>query len=118
MTRRKGVLALTVDGEPTMCYASEENRGKGRCNHVGHARPGETVQDFFNRVARDEKKDKNESKRRKQEMEIRESKEINDGKNQAKMIEEEQDKKLMRSEVSKLNDRGEYDVWMRFQEYS
>lgn len=92
MARRKGVLALTVDGEPTMCYASEENRGKGRCNHVGHARPGETVQDFFNRVASDEKKDKSESKRRKQEMEIRESKEINDGKNQAKMIEEEQDK--------------------------
>lgn len=30
------VLALTKDGKLTYCTASEENRGKGHCNHLNH----------------------------------------------------------------------------------
>lgn len=37
MTKR---LAMTADGKLTYCSASEENVGKGRCNHIGHERDG------------------------------------------------------------------------------
>ena len=35
MTKR---LAMTVDGRLTYCSADEHNIGKGRCNHVSHAK--------------------------------------------------------------------------------
>lgn len=43
-------LALTKDGKLTYCNASEENIGKGRCNHIAHQRAGESMQSFMNRA--------------------------------------------------------------------
>lgn len=43
-------LALTKDGRLTYCTASEENIGKGRCNHISHQKPGESQDDFLNRI--------------------------------------------------------------------
>lgn len=40
------VLAMTTDGKLTYCTASPENRGKGRCNHIGHQEPGESIEEF------------------------------------------------------------------------
>lgn len=42
----KGRLALTVDGKITICTASEENIGKGRCNHIAHQKPDQTPDEF------------------------------------------------------------------------
>ena len=39
-------LAMTTDGKLTYCSAAEENVGKGRCNHIGHARNGESPEYF------------------------------------------------------------------------
>ena len=44
-------LALTVDGQMTYCTASEENIGKGRCNHVDHQLPGESERQFTDRIS-------------------------------------------------------------------
>lgn len=44
------VLALTKDGMLTYCIASEENRGKGRCNHVAHQEKNESVDQFILRI--------------------------------------------------------------------
>ena len=46
----KGRLALNTDGKLTFCTASEENIGKGRCNHLLHQSPGETTENFIDRV--------------------------------------------------------------------
>ena len=46
----KKVLALTVDGQLTFCSATPENRGKGRCNHVGHQEDGQTPAEFLESV--------------------------------------------------------------------
>ncbi len=43
----KGVLAVKADGSVTYCTASEEMRGKGRCNHIYHQKPGQSINDFF-----------------------------------------------------------------------
>lgn len=43
-------LAMTIDGKLTYCLATEENVGKGRCNHVGHALKGESQVDFLERT--------------------------------------------------------------------
>lgn len=43
-------LAMTTDGKLTYCSAAEENVGKGRCNHVGHARNGESPEYFSKRM--------------------------------------------------------------------
>ena len=43
-------LAMTTDGKLTYCSASDENIGKGRCNHIGHALKGESELDFLNRI--------------------------------------------------------------------
>ena len=43
-------LALTVNGDMTYCTASEENIGKGRCNHVLHQIDGETAEAFVKRA--------------------------------------------------------------------
>lgn len=43
-------LALNADGEMTYCSASEENIGKGRCNHVAHQKDGESQIQFMNRA--------------------------------------------------------------------
>ena len=45
-----GVWALTVDGKLTLCKATEETRGKGRCKHVAHQAPGQSLDDFFKSV--------------------------------------------------------------------
>lgn len=47
MTKR---LALTKEGTLTFCSASEENIGKGRCNHIEHQKQNEKIQDFINRI--------------------------------------------------------------------
>lgn len=44
-------LALNTEGEMTYCSASEENIGKGRCNHIEHQKDGETQMQFMNRVS-------------------------------------------------------------------
>ena len=49
MVRR---LAITTDGCMTYCSASEENVGKGRCNHLTHAKDGESQIDFLNRSSK------------------------------------------------------------------
>lgn len=41
---------MTTDGKLTYCSAAEENVGKGRCNHVGHARNGESPEYFSKRM--------------------------------------------------------------------
>lgn len=43
-------LAMTADGKLTYCSATEENVGKGRCNHIGHSKDGETQFDFVKRT--------------------------------------------------------------------
>lgn len=43
-------LALTIDGQLTYCSASEENVGKGRCNHVSHQGKNESMEDFMMRA--------------------------------------------------------------------
>ena len=44
-------LALTVDGNITYCVASEENIGKGRCNHVLHQLENENIDRFLRRAS-------------------------------------------------------------------
>ena len=43
-------LALTTDGHLTYCTASEENMGKGRCNHVSHQNQNESMEEFMTRA--------------------------------------------------------------------
>ena len=43
-------LALTKDGRMTYCTASEENVGKGRCNHIAHQRLDESTKEFCERI--------------------------------------------------------------------
>lgn len=45
-------LAYTSEGELTYCIASDENVGKGRCNHVAHQLSTESDQNFLDRVNR------------------------------------------------------------------
>ena len=40
-------LAVTKDGQLTYCSATEENIGKGRCNHVGHQLDSQTAEGFL-----------------------------------------------------------------------
>ena len=44
------VLALTTDGRITYCTASEEDRGKGRCNHIMHQEKNEDNNTFIERA--------------------------------------------------------------------
>lgn len=46
----KKVLALNTEGDLTYCSVEPENRGKGRCNHVAHQNPGESIEDFISRI--------------------------------------------------------------------
>lgn len=52
-------LALNIDGQMTYCSASEENIGKGRCNHIEHQKNGESQKDFLIRL---ENKQNNQEK--------------------------------------------------------
>lgn len=49
---KKGVLALTKDGQITLCESAPELMGVGRCNHVDHlnVESGETEEEFIKRV--------------------------------------------------------------------
>jgi len=44
------VLALTEDGRMTYCVSPEDQRGKGRCNHVAHQKEGQSVADFIEEI--------------------------------------------------------------------
>ena len=44
------VLALTTDGRITYCTAPEDQRGKGRCNHVSHQEKGQSAKDFIREI--------------------------------------------------------------------
>ena len=44
----QGILAVTVDGRLTYCKASEDQRGKGRCNHLFHKRKDQSPEEFIN----------------------------------------------------------------------
>lgn len=44
-------LALNADGVLTYCTASEENIGKGRCNHIEHQRSDESTAQFMDRTS-------------------------------------------------------------------
>ena len=44
------VFALTEDGRLTYCTAPEDQRGKGRCNHVAHQKEGQSVADFIEEI--------------------------------------------------------------------
>ena len=46
-------LALTVDGNITYCTATDENIGKGRCNHVSHQKNGQSIEDYIKSVQKD-----------------------------------------------------------------
>ena len=50
MSSKVGVLALDKNGKVTICKASPENRGKGRCPHSLHQEEGETDADFIKRA--------------------------------------------------------------------
>lgn len=54
------VLALNTEGNITYCTVDPENRGKGRCNHIAHQNPGESVEDFISRI--NEKQEEQEEK--------------------------------------------------------
>lgn len=41
--KREFVWALDEQGNPCKCYASPENRGKGRCKHTAHVKQGESI---------------------------------------------------------------------------
>ena len=58
------VLALNKNGDLSYCEAPPEMRGKGRCNHITHQNPGETPQDFVERInkMKEEKENKEEVK--------------------------------------------------------
>ena len=43
----KKVLALTKDGRITFCSAPEDQRGKGRCNHIAHQSEGQSSAEFI-----------------------------------------------------------------------
>lgn len=45
------VYALTEDGKFTYCTADEENRGKGRCNHLLHKEGSESLESFMTRAS-------------------------------------------------------------------
>lgn len=40
---------MTIDGQLTYCTATEENIGKGRCNHIAHINDEETIGEFLDR---------------------------------------------------------------------
>ena len=46
-------LALTKDGQLTYCTATEENIGKGRCNHIMHQKIGESNEQFLKRIGKE-----------------------------------------------------------------
>lgn len=46
----KGRLALTKQGTFTYCQASDENIGKGKCNHIAHQQNNETHDEFCERT--------------------------------------------------------------------
>ena len=46
----KKVLALNINGDITYCTVDPENRGKGRCNHIAHQNPGESTNEFIERI--------------------------------------------------------------------
>ena len=50
MTKR---LAMTKDGVLTYCTATDENIGKGRCNHVSHQKNGQSIEDYIKSVQKD-----------------------------------------------------------------
>lgn len=45
-------LALNDKGEMTWCTSSEENVGKGRCNHIVHQNKDENTQSFVERIGK------------------------------------------------------------------
>lgn len=45
-------LALTINGDLIYCSASEENIGKGRCNHLSHQSKVESVDDFMTKASK------------------------------------------------------------------
>lgn len=45
-------LALTINGDLTYCSASEENIGKGRCNHLSHQSTIESIDDFMAKASK------------------------------------------------------------------
>ena len=47
------VLALREDGGVSYCTVPEDMRGRGRCNHIAHQSPGESNEEFINRINRD-----------------------------------------------------------------
>ena len=44
------VLALTTDGRLTYCVSPEDQRGKGRCNHVAHQKKDQSVANFIEEI--------------------------------------------------------------------
>ncbi len=44
------VLAINTSGDLTYCTVPPELRGRGRCNHIAHQNPDETVDQFIERV--------------------------------------------------------------------
>ena len=47
-------LALTTDGKMTYCFADDKNIGRGRCNHIGHMKDGESQEHFSKRMQSEE----------------------------------------------------------------
>lgn len=47
---KKYRYALTKDGRITICKASIEEMGKGRCNHIDHQKENENEKDFLERI--------------------------------------------------------------------
>ena len=45
------VLALTKEGNVTWCTAPEDKRGQGRCNHIAHQKPGQSIDEFMESIS-------------------------------------------------------------------
>lgn len=66
-------LAMNTEGQLTYCTASEENIGKGRCNHIAHQRPDESPDEFCeraNKVLKERNENKTEIKVKKVERKL------------------------------------------------
>lgn len=66
---RDYVWAIDENGEPCKCYASPENRGKGKCNHSFHVKDFNAFKKAFEEFSTMEKDEKEKNKVKKSDKE-------------------------------------------------
>lgn len=95
-------LALTVDGNITYCTATDENIGKGRCNHVTHQKDGQPMQDFLISIEKEIKLMALKS------LNFKELKEIYDNKEDIDLLKKIENEFLLKYMISKGEKDFEY----------